>query len=57
MTDRSFRAITLGLLASTALATPALAQNAQPQNTQGQAPSINITGCLRIARRGSTWRE
>ena len=35
MTDRSFRAITLGLLASTALATPALAQ----QNTQGQAPT------------------
>src|SRR5438445_2496762 len=45
MTDRSFRAITLGLLASTALATPALAQNAQPQNTQGQAPSgaVNST--------------
>jgi outer membrane receptor protein involved in Fe transport len=34
MTDRTLSAITLGLLASTALATPAFAQN-----TQGQAPS------------------
>ncbi|HZC38496.1 MAG TPA: TonB-dependent receptor plug domain-containing protein, partial [Sphingomicrobium sp.] len=33
MTDRSLRAITLGLLASTALATPALAQTAQPPGT------------------------
>src|SRR5438067_4777777 len=44
MTDRSFRAITLGLLASTALATPALAQNAQPQTTgQSPAPGTNAT--------------
>src|SRR5436305_3489972 len=39
-----YRALTLGLLASTALATPALAQNAQPQ-TAGQtpAPGTNAT--------------
>src|SRR5437762_3589211 len=44
MTDRSFRAITLGLLASTALATPAFAQNAQPQTTgQSPAPATNAT--------------
>ena len=36
MTD--LRALTLGLLASTALATPAFAQNAQPQTT-GQPPA------------------
>ena len=38
MTDRTFRAITLGLLASTALATPAFAQNTQSQTT-GQSPA------------------
>ena len=44
MTDRSFRAITLGLLASTALASPAFAQNAQPQTTgQSPAPGTNAT--------------
>jgi len=44
MTDRSFRAITLGLLASTALASPVLAQNAQPQTTgQSPAPGTNAT--------------
>jgi iron complex outermembrane receptor protein len=41
MTDRTFRAITLGLLASTALATPAFAQTAQPAqpDTTGQSPA------------------
>lgn len=50
MTDRSCRAITLGLLASTALATPALAQSVppetatQPQTTgQSPAPGTNAT--------------
>ncbi len=44
MTDHSFRAITLGLLASTALATPAFAQTAQPQTTgQSPAPGTNAT--------------
>src|SRR6476661_1378282 len=38
------RALTLGLLASTALATPALAQDAQPQTTgQSPAPGTNAT--------------
>ena len=38
------RALALGLLASTALATPALAQNAQPQTTgQSPAPGTNAT--------------
>src|SRR5689334_11259700 len=38
------RALTLGLLASTALASPALAQNAQPQTTgQSPAPGTNAT--------------
>jgi iron complex outermembrane receptor protein len=38
------RALTLGLLASTALAAPALAQNAQPQTTgQSPAPGTNAT--------------
>src|SRR5438309_8083080 len=42
MTD--FRALTLGLLASTALASPAFAQNAQPQSTgQSPAPGTNAT--------------
>src|SRR5438270_8691221 len=42
MTD--FRALTLGLLASTALASPAFAQNAQPQSTgQSPAPATNAT--------------
>jgi outer membrane receptor protein involved in Fe transport len=44
MTDRTIRAITLGLLASTALASPALAQNVPPQTatqpqTTGQSPA------------------
>ena len=42
--DRKFRALTLGLLASTALATPAWAQTAQPQTTgQSPAPGTNAT--------------
>src|SRR5205809_4722569 len=50
MTDRTIRALTLGLLASTALATPAFAQNVppetatQPQTTgQSPAPATNAT--------------
>jgi iron complex outermembrane recepter protein len=50
MTDRTSRAITLGLLASTTLAAPALAQNVppatatQPQTTgQSPAPGTNAT--------------
>src|SRR5258708_10212840 len=44
MTDRTFRATLLGLLASTALAAPALAQDAQPQTTgQSPAPGTNAT--------------
>src|SRR5256885_16524975 len=44
MTDHTFRALTLGLLASTALATPALAQTAQPETTgQSPAPATNAT--------------
>ena len=44
MTDRSFRALTLGLLASTAFATPAWAQDTQPQTTgQSPAPGTNAT--------------
>src|SRR5690348_13951941 len=44
MTDRTLRAITLGLLASTALATPSFAQDAQPQTTgQSPAPGTNAT--------------
>src|SRR6059058_1997577 len=44
MTDRTFRAISLGLFASTALATPAWAQTAQPQTTgQSPAPGTNAT--------------
>jgi outer membrane receptor protein involved in Fe transport len=44
MTDRTFRAALLGLLASTALATPAFAQNTQPQTTgQSPAPGTNAT--------------
>src|SRR5258708_18275322 len=44
MTDRNFRALTLGLLASTALATPALAQNTQtPTVGQSPAPRTNST--------------
>jgi outer membrane receptor protein involved in Fe transport len=42
MTD--LRALTLGLLASTALATPAMAQSAQPRTTgQSPAPGTNAT--------------
>jgi outer membrane receptor protein involved in Fe transport len=50
MIDRKLRALTLGLLATTALATPALAQNVspatatQPQTTgQSPAPATNAT--------------
>jgi iron complex outermembrane receptor protein len=44
MTDRTFHAALLGLLASTALATPAFAQNTQPQTTgQSPAPGTNAT--------------
>jgi outer membrane receptor protein involved in Fe transport len=43
MTDRSFRAITLGLLASTALATPAFAQNTQGQAPSGATNSTDVT--------------
>ena len=44
MVDRKFRALTLGLLASTALASSAWAQNAQPQATgQSPAPGTNAT--------------
>src|SRR5947208_3339809 len=44
MTDRKFRALTLGFLASTALATPAWGQDAQPQTTgQPPAPGTNAT--------------
>jgi iron complex outermembrane receptor protein len=40
----NLRALSLGFLASTALATPALAQNAQPQTTgQSPAPGTNAT--------------
>jgi iron complex outermembrane receptor protein len=40
----TFRALTFGLLASTALATPAFAQNTQPQTTgQSPAPGTNAT--------------
>jgi len=40
----TFRALTFGLLASTALVAPALAQNAQPQTTgQSPAPGTNAT--------------
>jgi outer membrane receptor protein involved in Fe transport len=42
--DCKLRALTFGLLASTALATPAWAQNAQPQTTgQSPAPATNAT--------------
>src|SRR5690348_3112616 len=50
MTDRKFRALTLGLLATTAMASPSFAQNvspeaaAQPQTTgQSPAPGTNAT--------------
>ncbi|GAA3885329.1 TonB-dependent receptor [Sphingomonas limnosediminicola] len=44
MTDRKLRALTFGLLASTALATPAFAQDTQPQTTgQSPAPATNAT--------------
>jgi iron complex outermembrane recepter protein len=44
MTDRTFRALTLGLLASTALATPAFAQSTEPRTTgQSPAPGTNAT--------------
>ena len=44
MTDRNFRAITLGLLASTAFGGSALAQSAQPRTTgQSPAPATNAT--------------
>src|SRR5689334_24012757 len=44
MIDRQVRALALGFLASTALATPAFAQAAQPQTTgQSPAPASNAT--------------
>ena len=50
MTDRSFRALTLGLLATTALASPAFAQTQPPVDatpatptTQSPAPGTNAT--------------
>ena len=44
MIDRKLRALTFGLLASTALASSAGAQNAQPQTTgQSPAPGTNAT--------------
>jgi outer membrane receptor protein involved in Fe transport len=44
MIDRKIRALTLGFLASTALATPGWAQTAQPQTTgQSPAPGTNAT--------------
>jgi outer membrane receptor protein involved in Fe transport len=44
MTDRTFRALTFGFLASTALATPAWAQAVQPETTgQSPAPATNAT--------------
>jgi outer membrane receptor protein involved in Fe transport len=44
MIDRTLRTLTLGLLASTALASPAWAQDAQPQTTgQSPAPGTNAT--------------
>jgi len=44
MTDRTLRALTLGFLASTSLATQAFAQTAQPQTTgQSPAPGTNAT--------------
>ena len=43
MTDRSFRAITLGLLATTALATPAFAQDSQGKAPTGAANATDVT--------------
>src|SRR5438874_13472648 len=43
MTDFTFRAITLGLLTSTALASPAFAQNTQGQAPSGATNSTDIT--------------
>jgi outer membrane receptor protein involved in Fe transport len=44
MVGRNFRALTLGLLTSTVLATPALAQDTQPRTTgQSPAPGTNAT--------------
>src|SRR5690349_5164666 len=45
MTDRSVRALTFGLLATTALASPAFAQDATPgtPTTQSPAPATNAT--------------
>jgi outer membrane receptor protein involved in Fe transport len=45
MTDRSVRALTFGLLATTALASPAFAQDATPATptTQSPAPGTNAT--------------
>jgi outer membrane receptor protein involved in Fe transport len=67
MIDRTCRGITLGLLASTALATPALAQNVPPQTatqpqTTGQspAPGTNATDvtappkAVQVAQQGQT---
>ena len=44
MTARTIRALTLGFLASTAIASPAFAQDTQPQTTgQSPAPGTNAT--------------
>jgi iron complex outermembrane receptor protein len=44
MAHRRFRAVALGLLASTARGTPAFAQDGQPQTTgQSPAPGTNAT--------------
>src|SRR5689334_804048 len=61
MTDRTFRALTLGLLASTAIASPAFAQATQPQTTgQSPAPGTNATdvtappAAVQVAQDGNT---
>jgi hypothetical protein len=43
----TFRALTLGLLASTALVTPALAQDAQPQTTS-PTPGTTVDGATDV---------
>src|SRR4030095_10263219 len=43
MTARSIHALTLGLLASTAIASPAFAQDNPPASTQSPSPGTNAT--------------
>ncbi len=64
MTDHRFRALTLGLLATTALSTPAFAQNvppesaAQPQTTgQSPAPGTNATDVTAPPKRAQVAQE